>query len=81
MDVVNKIYQEKPRSQSAIFISHGGRQDNRAAARRFVRTLEKKGYPLRHVANDGGHDWDNWRPLLDDSLRAFAGLRAGDEIE
>jgi len=81
LDVVNGIYQEKPRNPSAIFISHGGRQDNRAAARRFVRTLEEKGYPLRYVANDGRHDWDNWRPLLDDSLRAFAGLRAGDEIE
>jgi enterochelin esterase-like enzyme len=81
VDVVNKFYQEKPRSPSAIFISHGGRKDNDAAARRFVQTLEDKGYPLRYLTNDGGHNWDNWRPLLDDSLRAFAGLRAGDEIE
>jgi enterochelin esterase-like enzyme len=33
------------------------------------------------VTTNGGHDWANWRPLLDDSLRAFAGLRAEDEIK
>jgi len=81
LDVVNELYREKPRNSSAIFISHGGPQDNDAAARRFVQTLQEKGYPVRYLANDGGHDWDNWRPLLDDSLRAFAGLRAGDEIK
>ena len=81
LDVVNELYREKPRNPSAIFISHGGPQDNDAAARRFVQTLQEKGYPIRYIANDGGHDWENWRPLLDDSLRAFAGLRAGDEIK
>jgi enterochelin esterase-like enzyme len=81
LDVVNELYREKPRNPSAIFISHGGPQDNDAAARRFVQTLQEKGYPVRYLANDGGHDWENWRPLLDDSLRAFAGLRAGDEIK
>lgn len=81
LDVVNELYQEKPRNPSAIYISHGGPEDNDAAARRFVQTLEEKGYPVRHVSNDGGHDWDNWRPLLDDSLRAFAGLRSEDEIK
>jgi enterochelin esterase-like enzyme len=81
LDVINGLYQEKPTGESAIFISHGGPQDNEAAARRFVQTLEDKGYPVRHVSNDGGHDWDNWRPLLDDSLRSFAGLRAEDEIK
>jgi len=81
LDVINELYQEKPRNQSAIFVSHGGPQDNAIAARRFVRTLEEKGYPIRYMTNDGRHDWENWRPLLDDSLRAFAGLRAEDEIK
>ncbi|MBT8047099.1 MAG: esterase family protein [Xanthomonadales bacterium] len=79
--VVEELYREKPRSPSSIFISHGGPQDNAAANRRFVETLRKKDYPIRYVTNNGGHDWDNWRPLLDDSLRAFAGLRAEDEIK
>ena len=81
LDVINDVYRERDRNSSAIFISHGGPQDNEAAARRFVATLKEKEYPVRHISNDGGHDWDNWRPLLDDSLRAFAGLQAKDEIK
>jgi len=81
LDVVDKLYQEKPRHSSAIFVSHGGVSDNEGAARRFVQTLQDKGYPVRHVVNDGGHDWDNWAPLIDDSLRAFAGTREEDEIQ
>lgn len=81
LEVINQLYQQKPRNGSAIFISHGGPEDNEAAARQFVKTLEEKDYPVRHVSTKGGHDWANWRPLLDDSLRAFAGLHAEDEIE
>jgi enterochelin esterase-like enzyme len=81
LDVINDLYQEKPRNPSAIFISHGGPQDNDVAARKFVQTLEEKAYPIRYISKDGGHDWENWYPLLDDSLRAFAGLRAEDEIK
>lgn len=81
LDVINGLYQEKPRNPSSIFISHGGPQDNEAAARRFVQILEEKSYPVRYMTTDGGHDWDNWRPLLDDSLRAFAGFRSEDEIK
>jgi S-formylglutathione hydrolase FrmB len=50
------------------------------AAERFVQTLQEKGYPLRVVRNDGGHNWDNWAPLVPESLRAFAGTREEDEI-
>ncbi len=81
VEVINDLYQEKPLHSSAIFISHGGPGDNSAAGRKFAQTLQEKGYPVRYVTNDGGHDWDNWRPLLDDSLRAFAGLREEDEIK
>lgn len=80
VEVINDLYLEKEPHSSAIFISHGGPEDNDVAAGKFARTLKEKGYPVRYVTTDGGHDWDNWRPLLDDSLRAFAGLRAEDEI-
>jgi enterochelin esterase-like enzyme len=80
VEVINNLYQEKPPHSSAIFISHGGPEDNSVAGSQFAQTLKEKGYPVRYVTNDGGHDWDNWRPLIDDSLRGFAGLRAEDEI-
>ena len=78
LDVVNDLYQERPRHSSSIFLSHGGAEDNAAAAERFVQTLQEKGYPIRVVRTDGGHDWDNWAPLIPESLRAFAGTREED---
>lgn len=81
VDAVRQLYEDQPRQPSAIFISHGGRLDNAAAANRFIRTLEQKGYPLRIVKNHGRHDWNNWRPLIDDSLRAFVGLKDGDRVD
>lgn len=81
LDVVNKLYQERPTHSSAILLSHGGASDNAAGAERFVQTLEEKGYPVRVIRNDGIHNWDNWTPLIDDSLRAFAGTREKDEIQ
>lgn len=81
LDVVNDLYKDRPVRDSAFFVSHGGAADNAAAARRFVETLREKGYPVRHISNDGGHDWDNWGPLIDDSLRAFAGTKEEDQIQ
>lgn len=81
LEVVNELYREKPRHSSSIFISHGGPQDNAKAVKQFAETLQEMGYPVRYVTNDGGHDWENWTPLIDDSLRAFAGLREEDEIK
>jgi len=81
LDVVNKLYQEKPPHSSAFLISHGGELDNAAGAERFVQTLKEKGYPVRVIRNDGVHDWENWAPLIDDGLRAFAGTREEDEIQ
>lgn len=78
--VVENVYKEKPRHSSAIFVSHGGVSDNGPAVKQFAQTLQEKGYPVRHISNNGGHNWDNWTPLIDDSLRAFAGTREEDEI-
>ena len=55
-----------------MFVSHGGPDDNEQAARRFIQTLKDKGYAVQDVATGGGHGWKDWRPLIDDSLRAFS---------
>jgi enterochelin esterase-like enzyme len=79
--VVRELYESRPREPAAFFISHGGRQDNARATKRFARTLEHQGYPLRRLATDGRHDWSAWRPLLAEGLRAFAGTAAGDRVD
>jgi len=78
---IDRLYAASPRTASAVFLSHGGRRDNGAAAKRFARTLRHRGYPLRQLESDGGHDWDQWRPVLGDSLRSFAGLADGERLE
>jgi enterochelin esterase-like enzyme len=77
---VEELYERNPRQPSAFFLTHGGRHDNDSAARRFVETLRRKGYAVRYETNRGRHDWDNWRPLIDDGLRAFMGLGEGDRV-
>lgn len=81
IEVVRELYEDRPLAASAFLITHGGRLDNAGAARRLVRTLERKGYPVRHLENRGLHNWEAWRPLLVEGLRAFAGLSGGDRVD
>lgn len=78
---VQELYEQNPRQASAFFLTHGGRYDNASAARRFRQTLRSKGYAVRYEVNRGRHDWNNWRPLVDDDLRAVTGLAEGDRLE
>jgi enterochelin esterase-like enzyme len=64
-------YERTKRLPLRIFISAGTPNDNTAAARRLKRILEKRKYDLRYVEVEAGHDWSNWRPLLDDVLLFF----------
>jgi len=81
VEVLRQRYESQPRQPSAILVSHGGRRDNAGAARSLVRTLQRKGYPVRHLSTGGGHDWANWGRLIDDGLRAFAGLEDEDRLQ
>lgn len=54
-----------------MFLSTGRPNDNTSANRRFRDVLQDKGYELEYREVSKGHNWDNWRPLLDDVLRYF----------
>jgi enterochelin esterase-like enzyme len=54
-----------------IFLSTGTRGDNEASTRRLHQILESKGYDMRYREVPHGHNWGNWRPLLDDVLTYF----------
>ncbi len=54
-----------------IFLSSGTVNDNEGSTRRLHKILDDKGYDLHYVEVDQGHDWRNWKPLLDDMLRFF----------
>jgi enterochelin esterase-like enzyme len=68
LDAVRELYVQSPRLPLKMFLSVGTENDNLKAATRFRRTLEKKGYDLNYRKVRRGHDWQNWKPLLDDVL-------------
>jgi enterochelin esterase-like enzyme len=64
-------YEQVDRLPIRVFLSTGDSYDNTAANRQFRRILEDKGYDLHFREVAGRHNWDNWRPLIDDALRFF----------
>lgn len=66
-------YEKMPLLPLRMFLSTGAPDDNTRANRRFHAILEEKGYPMEYVEVRQGHDWNNWRPLIDDLLIYFYG--------
>ena len=66
-------YQEMPTLPLRIFLSTGKPGDNVRDNRRFRTVLEDKGYDMEYVEVRQEHDWENWRPLIDDVLIYFYG--------
>ena len=64
-------YEEMPLLPLRIFLSTGKPDDNTAATRKLRDVLRRKGYPMEYIEVREGHNWNNWRPLIDDVLRFF----------
>lgn len=71
LEVVRELYEERETLPLKVFLSVGSRNDNTGAAKRFKKTLERKGYDLTYIKVTGEHNWENWSPLLDDVLITF----------
>lgn len=71
VDALRQRYQMVERLPIKIFMSVGTINDNTQAGRQFMETLEFNEYDLTYREVDEGHDWDNWKPLLDDVLHTF----------
>jgi len=66
-----EAYNLEPRRPIKIFLSTGSRSDNTASARKLKKALAAKGYEMHYKEVPFGHNWKNWRPLLDDVLRYY----------
>lgn len=64
-------YRKLPVLPLNIFLSTGAPNDNTRANREFRNVLREKGYPLKYIEVQKGHNWDNWKPLIDDVLLYF----------
>ena len=66
-------WQELPTLPLKIFLSTGTPDDNTEANQELHQVLRDKGYAMKYIEVDEGHNWDNWGPLLDDALIWFYG--------
>lgn len=71
LPVMIKQYKAKEPDDLKIFLSVGKKKDNEVDVRRLRRTLKKKGYDITYIEVPFGHEWANWRPLIDDMLVTF----------
>ena len=54
-----------------MFLSFGNETDNLREGRRFKETLSQLNYDVNYHEVRFGHNWKNWKPLLDDALLTF----------
>jgi enterochelin esterase-like enzyme len=73
-EMVKKIaarYKATDKLPVKMFLSFGKKKDNEVEGRKFRDVLLAKGYEVEYKEVNFGHEWRNWGPLLDDSLRHF----------
>ena len=70
---IHDLWRRMDKKDLHIFLSTGTRRDNESSTRKLHGILEDKGYEVDYVEVDAGHDWKNWKPLLDDVVKTFFG--------
>lgn len=78
VDELRFQYQLAEKLPIKIFMSVGTVNDNTQAGRQFAETLQFMEYDLTYREVEEGHDWNNWKPLLDDVLHTFYGRDESD---
>lgn len=68
---LHDAYANYPKRPLKIFLSAGNENEITRRTKRLKEALEAKGYPVMYRKNREGHNWRNWRPLLDDILLYF----------
>jgi enterochelin esterase-like enzyme len=68
-------YEEMPLLPLRVFLSTGKPNDNTKATRELRDVLQNKGYPMKYIEVREGHNWNNWRPLIDNVLRFFYAVK------
>lgn len=74
LQIVSSLYEKSPMLPIKIFLSGGNKHDNATAIQKFRKVLLSKGYEVNFKKTNKGHNWENWRPLIDDMLVNFFAL-------
>lgn len=79
LKLITDLYRKNDVAPVKMFFSTGTKKDNTKAARKFYRTLKKKGYEINYIEVPFGHTWENWQPLMDDLLLTFFATNSTNE--
>jgi len=71
---IYRYYEMRKPLPVKIFLSTGSKNDTEVHARRLKESLELKKYEFKYIEVNEGHNWRNWKPLLDDALIYFFGI-------
>jgi enterochelin esterase-like enzyme len=71
VDYILSAYADSTRLPINVFLSSGSLQDNEERTRRLRGILQERDYPLKYIEVPFGHNWDNWKPLIDDVLTYY----------
>lgn len=68
---IHNLYLNQEKLPLKIFLTTGSSNDTEVHARKLKSTLETKQYIFKYIEVDEGHNWNNWKPLIDDALIYF----------
>jgi len=71
LKTITKLYKDLPVQPIRIFLSSGDKNDNLPAIKKFYKALLRKGYNVEFKKVSAGHNWRNWRALIDDMLQSL----------
>lgn len=71
LKLLKTMYRKVDKQPIKMFFSIGTKRDNTRAARKFYNLLKSKAYDINYIEVPFGHEWANWRPLMDDMLQTF----------
>ena len=69
--MLQKEYGSGDKLPLKMFLSFGNESDNQREGRGFKNVLFDRDYDVNYFENEEGHNWKNWRPLIDDALLTF----------
>ncbi|MBT5187706.1 MAG: esterase family protein [Kordiimonadaceae bacterium] len=78
LKLLQKEYRGSEKLPLKMFLSFGDESDNLIEGRRFRKTLKELDYDVNYKEVKYGHNWQNWKPLLDDALLTFFAIEVTD---
>lgn len=72
------LYKENGILPIKIFLSTGTLNDTEIGTRLLKKVLDDKGYVFKYKEVREGHNWSNWKPLIDEALVYFFGIASND---